>query len=100
MYGPAGPGFGLRLTLTLLDNTTLLLNEEVLSSLNDEFFGFVSDSAFTSIRIWAGSDDAYSSSEHYYLDNVVYSSVPEPETLVLFGISLLGMSLMRRIDKL
>lgn len=94
LAGPAGPGHGLGLIITLLDNSTLRLYEEVLNSLTNEFFGFVTDTGFKSVTLTYGwqTDD---SAETYYLDNVVYSFVPEPLSLVLLGISLTGLGLMQ-----
>ena len=53
-----------------------------------EFWGFISDSAFTSVRLVGGTG---THQQNYQLDNMVYSSVPEPGALCLLGTGVAGL---------
>ena len=63
-------------------------------NLNGGFWGFTSDTAFTSAFFFLTSAPA----DGFGIDNAVYSSarVPEPMTLSLLGLGLLGARLRRR----
>jgi len=91
---PGGPGTGISLTLTFFNGVTQTLSQQVSNSLDNSFFGFTSDVAISRIGLSEGSQS--SGVETYWLDNVVYSDIPEPETLALFGIGLITISLLRR----
>ena len=56
------------------------------------FYGFVSDIALTTnfLTLTAGPADGFG------MDNLVYSQVPEPFTLALFGLGLAGIGFSRR----
>jgi len=60
---------------------------------NGLFYGFI-DSHFDEVRFQNLHDDA-----GFELDNLQFSTVPEPATLALFGIGLVGMGLVRRRKK-
>ncbi len=90
---PGGPGTGISLTLTFFNGVTQTLSQQVSNSLDNSFFGFTSDVAISRIGLSEGSQS--SGVETYWLDNVVYSDIPEPGTLALLGIGLITISLLR-----
>ncbi len=54
------------------------------------FYGFTSDVAFTSITFEGLENDVYG------IDNVTYSPIPEPTTMLLLGTGLIGLAGFRR----
>lgn len=58
------------------------------NSYGGEFFGVISDSSFTSITLKGGSG---SNQQNYRLDDMVYSPVPVPAAVWLFGSGLIGL---------
>lgn len=63
------------------------------SSFNGNFWGFIADTSFTSVTLQGGSG---SQQQQYKLDNMVYSFVPVPATVYLFGAGLIGFFGLRR----
>jgi hypothetical protein len=64
------------------------------NSYNGEFWGFISDTPFSSVELIGGSS---SNQQHYSLDNMVFSPVPVPAAVWLFGSGILGLvSIVRR----
>ena len=61
------------------------------NSYGGEFWGFTSDTPFTSVKLVGGSG---SNQQNYSLDDMVYSPVPEPATLSLLALG--GLVLIRR----
>lgn len=57
------------------------------------FFGFISDTAFSSVNITGGS----TGSGFYVMDNVKF--VPEPSALLLFSLGLIGFGFIRKSAK-
>ncbi len=57
------------------------------------FWGFISDTPFTSVQLIGGGGDHQ---QNYTLDNMVYSPVPVPGTLGLLSSGLLGLFFFRR----
>jgi len=91
---PGGPGTGISLTLTFFNGVTQTLSQQVSNSLDNDFFGFMSDVGISRIALSEGSQS--SGVETYWLDYAVYSDIPEPESLALLGIGLVALSLLRR----
>ena len=58
------------------------------NSYGGEFWGFISDIPFTSVKVIGGSG---TNQQHYSLDNMTYSPVPVPAAVWLFGSGLIGL---------
>jgi hypothetical protein len=88
-----GNGVGIQVYVEFLSGTG-----EVVGSVgaganpNDGFIGFLASTAFTTIRLTSVGSGA----DNYFLDDMSYKmaghSVPEPGTVALLGVGLLGMS--------
>ena len=52
------------------------------NSYNGDFWGFISDTPFSSVRLVGGPG---TNQQHYCLDDMVYSPVPDPSTVELLG---------------
>ncbi len=93
---PGGAGSGIRF---FLDGTTLVQGE-VPRTFTGQFFGFISDAAFTSVKYDGGTQSHSLAQETHHLDNMTYgvTAVPEPETyaMMLAGLGLLGFAARRR----
>lgn len=78
--GPGGSGNSL---LVSIADTSLSVGA-IPNSYNGEFWGFISDTPFTSVKLVGGSG---TNQQNYRLDNMVYSQVPEPTafSLLSFG---------------
>lgn len=86
LAGPGGNGTGLQLHLV----GGLVF--EIPDSTAGGFYGFVSDTAFTKVIFNEGTQSG--AAETYAADNFVFASaapVPEPSTLALMGIGVLGL---------
>jgi hypothetical protein len=94
LNGPGGPGSEIIFNLVGGETYTYTLH----NSLKGDFFGIVSDVAFTGIKLTEGTLQAV---ETYTLDNLSYGSanVPEPAIISMFllGImSIAGLSFKRK----
>ena len=87
--GPGGSGNSL---LVYMADLSVYVGA-ISNSYNDEFWGFVSDTPFTSVKLVGGSG---SNQQNYRLDNMVYSQVPEPGVLWLLTSGLVGLLARRR----
>ncbi len=87
--GPGGGGNSLRV---YLDDMSIYVGA-IGNSYNGEFWGFISDGPFTSVTLIGGTGDQQ---QNYRLDNMVYSHVPEPRALCLWGIAMIGILLTFR----
>lgn len=85
--GPGGSGNSL---LVYIADSSLYVGA-IPNSYGGEFWGFISDTPFTSVRLVGG---AGTNQQNYRLDNMVYSQVPEPITISL--LTLGGLALLRR----
>lgn len=85
--GPGGSGNSL---LIYVGDLNLYVGS-ISNSFGGEFWGFTSDTPFTSVKLVGGSG---SNQQNYSLDNMVYSSVPEPATLSLLALG--GLAMIRR----
>ncbi|MDP6816263.1 MAG: PEP-CTERM sorting domain-containing protein, partial [Alphaproteobacteria bacterium] len=96
-----GQGTGIALLLTFADASVQTVETEVPDNFTGQFFGIVSDTVIASIRLDEGTQGGLQ--ETFDMDNarfVVASAVPEPATLTLFGLGLLGVGAARRRKKL
>lgn len=98
--GGHGPGIAVQ----LLNGSTLVgtVGSEIPNGNGQDFWGFVSDTAFTSVRFVKGAQDGKKLVEGYNLDNARYGmfaavAVPEPATwaMMILGIGMIG-GVMRR----
>lgn len=85
--GPGGSGNSL---LVYIADFSLYVGA-ISNNYGGEFWGFISDTPFTSVRLVGGPG---SHQQDYRLDNMVYSQVPEPAAMSL--LTLGGLMLIRR----
>lgn len=85
--GPGGSGNSL---LVYIADSSLYVGA-IPNSFGGEFWGFITDTPFTSIKLVGGGG---SQQQNYDLDDMVYSQVPEPATMSL--VVLGGLATMRR----
>lgn len=97
-----GPGPGI--AVQLLNGSTLVgtVGSEIPNGNGQNFWGFVSDTAFDSVRFVKGTQNGKKLVEGYNLDNARYGmfaavAVPEPATwtMMILGIGMIG-GVMRR----
>lgn len=93
-----GPGEGISFTLTPGGQ----VSQEIPSTLTGQFWGFISDTAFSSVLLQVGSQGGYG--ETYTLDNLTVGTLaeavgvaPEPASwaMLLSGFGIVGMILRR-----
>ncbi len=87
LAGPGGSGNNLQ--VTIVDGSEYV--GSIISSYYGEFWGFISDTPFTSVQCVGGLG---THQQNYSLDDMVYSPVPEPTTLI--PLALGGLMLIRR----
>lgn len=83
----AGPGgSGNSLLVSIADTAEHV--GTIQSSYYGEFWGFISDTPFSSVKLIGGLG---THQQNYILDDMVYSQVPEPAPLILFALGLLWL---------
>lgn len=105
LAGPGGVGTGIQ--LTLINGGTYDIPDEIPNTTgNNEFWGFISDTAFTSVRLTAGTQAV--GVDTYTMDSMVYAfssstpAVPIPTInewgMIIFSLLLAGSAIwmMRR----
>jgi len=85
--GPGGSGNSL---LVYIADSSLYVGA-ISNSYGGEFWGFISDTPFASVKLVGGGG---TNQQNYQLDNMVYSQVPEPVALSL--VILGGLAMLRR----
>ncbi len=111
---PFGAGQGVLLTITFSNNTTQQLAVALggLAGTGFEtpfFFGFTSDTAFSSVTLSGGSVTPGQNGETFNLDNLLLeqagtntqepSGVPQPSTFGLMGLAMVGLGFARKFRK-
>jgi hypothetical protein len=115
----SGLGSGVKLLITFADNSTQLvtlggggtaiLGYNVGNGSTPFFFGFTSDTAFTSVTFVQGGSGGLTT-ETFSLDNLLVEQsgaalppppggVPEPSTFGLMGAAMVGLGLFRKFRK-
>lgn len=87
--GPGGSGNYIEITLEEFSISPVAY---ISSQYNNEFWGFVSDVAFSKVKLTGGSADHQQS---YDLDDMVYAA-PLPGAVYLFGAGLLILGIRRK----
>ncbi|MFZ2088920.1 MAG: hypothetical protein WAU47_10115, partial [Desulfobaccales bacterium] len=87
--GPGGSGNSLLVSINDFSYDVGAIS----NSFDGEFWGFISDTPFTSVKLIGGSG---TNQQNYQLDNMVYSQVPVPGTLWLFSGGLMGLLALGR----
>jgi hypothetical protein len=82
-----GPGGGGNSLQVYIDDSLTSIGA-ISNSYNGGFWGFISDTAFTSVKLIGGGG---SNQQNYQLDNMVYAPVPVPAAVWLFASGLLGL---------
>lgn len=87
---PGGPGTGIRTTVQLLMDGQQVVGSEIPNTIQDKFWGIVSDTPFNQVILSSGSIPNVA--ENYTLDNMVYaqsvSAQPVPESSSALGVLL------------
>jgi len=91
---------GGKINIALFAGNVGLAHAATLGPING-FFGFISDTPFTSFRLSTNNNlvDNFGlpyGVEHYTLDNLQIATAPEPATLSVLGLGLLGLGALRR----
>lgn len=80
--GPGGSGNNLLVYIVGVSSAV----GSISNSYNGGFWGFISDTPFTSVKLIGGRG---TNQQHYSLDDMVYSPVPEPGTFLLLSAGLI-----------
>jgi|688.fasta_scaffold245065_2 hypothetical protein len=88
---PAGPGSGIAFVVTFTDSSTMKVPSEIAHTFSGQFWGFLSTKPISQVTFQSSTQSRFYVQETFYLDNMVYSPVPEPGTLTLVGLGVAGL---------
>jgi hypothetical protein len=95
------PGMGIKFVLNGETFSNFQVPTQIKNNYSGGFFGVVSDTAFSSVKLIAGTQGGISvDGEKYSLDNLTLATattpIPEPETYALMGMGIIGLFAARR----
>lgn len=98
---PVNEGGGINIVLNLAGGGTQTVT--TIGPING-FFGWISDVPFNSFTLSTNANlqDPFSRPygiEHYTVDNLQIAAIPEPTTLSMLGVALLGLGAFRRFQR-
>ncbi|MHC1725296.1 MAG: PEP-CTERM sorting domain-containing protein [Syntrophobacteraceae bacterium] len=89
---PGGPGQSI--TMEVWDGTNWVYVDTIPNTASGEFWGFSTGYTFYDVRLSKGNTSGVQ--ETYWSVDLAYRQVPEPATLLLLGVGLLGAGCYRK----
>jgi len=89
LYGPGGPGTGI-----CVSGSSSSCDGIITDNYSGQFWGIIFSTPVTTVILSADGESGIA--ETHELENLEYSSVPEPGTIILLGTGLLGLARMKK----